>query len=183
MNHWEIILGILFGLVVNEVTDISPWAARKLARWSAYRWTTDPEMAAGYAEEWTAVIDDRPGKLLKLLTAVRFAFGAAGRAAPRAAIQALRSLRDRYLQQKRSTKIVLEVVKHPRPGEAVFYVDEWKPEYARHLNQDGVVVEVKNYRPTNWHKDRLWQKRMIALPENEHGKLKGFMRRLMPRRR
>ncbi|MFJ2081238.1 hypothetical protein ACIOBK_01700 [Micromonospora chokoriensis] len=96
MNHWEIILGILFGLLVNEVTDISPWAARKLAQWSAYRWTTDPEMAAGYAEEWTAVIDDRPGKLLKLLTALRFTLGAAGRAAPRAGRRALRSIRFAY---------------------------------------------------------------------------------------
>ncbi|MEV5767950.1 hypothetical protein AB0L34_25715 [Micromonospora sp. NPDC052213] len=87
MNGWEIILGIVFGLLVNEVTDISPWLARKLTRWSAYRWTTDPDTAAGYAEEWAAVIDDRPGKLLKLLTALRFTIGAASRAAPRAGVR------------------------------------------------------------------------------------------------
>ncbi|BCJ61564.1 hypothetical protein C1I93_09135 [Micromonospora endophytica] len=85
MNRWEIILGIVLGLLVNEVTDISPWIARKLVHWSAYRWTTDPATAAGYAEEWAALIDERPGKLLKLLTATRFTLGAAGRAVPRIA--------------------------------------------------------------------------------------------------
>ncbi|BCL16048.1 hypothetical protein [Micromonospora sagamiensis] len=84
MNRWEIILGIVFGLIVNEITDVSPWLARRLVRWSAYRWTTDPELAAGYAEEWAAVVEERPGKLFKLLTASRFAIGAISRATPRA---------------------------------------------------------------------------------------------------
>ncbi|TDC81353.1 hypothetical protein E1193_15070 [Micromonospora sp. KC606] len=85
VNRWEAVLGVILGLLVNEITDISPWIARRLVRWSAYRWTTDPEIAAGYAEEWEALIDDRPGKLFKLLTAVRFSLGAAGRAAPQLA--------------------------------------------------------------------------------------------------
>ncbi|WP_328653795.1 hypothetical protein OG598_08000 [Micromonospora sp. NBC_00330] len=83
MNRWEIIVGVILGLLVNEMTDLSPWAARRLARWAAYRWATDPEVAAGYAEEWTAIVDERPGKLFKLLTAVQFSLGAARRAAPR----------------------------------------------------------------------------------------------------
>ncbi|MFC0504223.1 hypothetical protein [Micromonospora costi] len=83
MNGWEIIASFVFGLLVNEMTDVSPWAARKLVRWAAYRWTIDPDIAAGYAEEWTAIIDERPGKLLKLMTALRFSTGAAGRALPR----------------------------------------------------------------------------------------------------
>ncbi|NJC13027.1 hypothetical protein F4558_002853 [Micromonospora profundi] len=85
MNHWEIIASFVFGLAVNEMTDLSPWAARRLVRWAAYHWTTDPEIAAGYAEEWTAIVEERPGKLFKLATAVQFAIGAAGRAAPRTA--------------------------------------------------------------------------------------------------
>lgn len=99
MNGWEIVASFAFGLLVNEMTDVSPWAARKLVRWAAYRWTVDPDLAAGYAEEWTAIIDERPGKLLKLLTAVQFSIGAAGRAAPRmlssARDRALRSLAER----------------------------------------------------------------------------------------
>lgn len=93
MNGWEIVASFAFGLLVNEMTDVSPWAARKLVRWAAYRWTTDPDTAAGYAEEWTAIIDERPGKLLKLLTAVQFSIGAAGRAAPRALASAKDAVR------------------------------------------------------------------------------------------
>ncbi|MFG1890371.1 hypothetical protein ACGFIR_21195 [Micromonospora sp. NPDC049051] len=84
MSKWEMTLGIVFGLLVNEITDVSPWLAKKLVRWSAYRWTTDPEAAETYSEEWAAIIEERPGKLLKLLTASKFALGAAGRAVPRA---------------------------------------------------------------------------------------------------
>lgn len=96
MNRWEIILGIVFGLLVNEITDVSPWLARKLVRWSACRWTVNPEIGAAYAEEWAAVIDERPGKLFKLLTALQFALGAAGRAAPRAGMRATRAILLRY---------------------------------------------------------------------------------------
>ncbi|MEU7844720.1 hypothetical protein AB0B39_27585 [Micromonospora sp. NPDC049114] len=85
MNHVEIIASLVFGLAVNEMTDLSPWAARRLVRWAAYRWATDPEIAAGYAEEWTAIVNERPGKLFKLATAIQFSIGAAGKAAPRTA--------------------------------------------------------------------------------------------------
>ncbi|MET7881287.1 hypothetical protein ABZS52_30675 [Micromonospora profundi] len=83
MNGWELVVGVILGLIVNEMTDLSPWAARRLVFWAAYRWTPDTDIAEGYAEEWTAIIDERPGKLLKLLTAVQFSLGAARRAAPR----------------------------------------------------------------------------------------------------
>lgn len=73
MSAWEIVLGVIFGLLVNEATDISPWLARKLVRWAAYRWAPDQETAARYAEEWTAIIEQRPGKLFKLLSALSFA--------------------------------------------------------------------------------------------------------------
>ncbi|MEV7227289.1 hypothetical protein AB0M79_09740 [Polymorphospora sp. NPDC051019] len=81
MNIWELLAGATIGLIFAEFTEICPWAARRLVSWAAYRWTTDPEEAAGYAEEWKAVIDDRPGKLFKLVTAVQFTAGAACRAA------------------------------------------------------------------------------------------------------
>ncbi|SCF19151.1 hypothetical protein [Micromonospora saelicesensis] len=89
MNGWEIVIGVILGLLVNEMTDLSPWAARRLVRWAAYRWTTDPDVAAGYAEEWTAIIEERPGKLLKLLTATQFSVGAARRAVPRTVVAIL----------------------------------------------------------------------------------------------
>lgn len=83
MNGWEIILGLVLSIVIGECTEISPWLARKLVRWAATRWSADAVSAAGYAEEWVALIEMRPGKLLKLFTAAGLAMGAAGRAVPR----------------------------------------------------------------------------------------------------
>ncbi|NIL59780.1 hypothetical protein [Salinispora arenicola] len=107
MSHWELILSITLGLLVNEVTDISPAIARRLVRWSAYRWTTNPEIAARYAEEWTALINARPGKLLKILTGIRFSLGAAGRAAPRFARGRIKATRITILRIKASLTSVL----------------------------------------------------------------------------
>lgn len=74
-----IILAIVVGLLVNELTEFSPWLARQLVRWSASRWAADPEVASAYIEEWTAVIDERPGKLFKLFTAIGFMTGGLAR--------------------------------------------------------------------------------------------------------
>jgi hypothetical protein len=67
-----IVISIILGLIVNECSDVCPWCARKLVRWSAYRRYTDPARAATRAEELSALIDDRPGKLLKLFSALGF---------------------------------------------------------------------------------------------------------------
>jgi hypothetical protein len=83
VTAWGVVLTILLGLMVNEMTDISPWLAHRIVRWAAYRWSPDAEIAAGYAEEWAAIIDERPGRLFKLGTAVGFAGAAAFRTLPR----------------------------------------------------------------------------------------------------
>ncbi|MEU8333405.1 hypothetical protein [Micromonospora sp. NPDC048839] len=165
MNRWEIILGIVLGLVVNEATDISPWAARKLAQWSAYRWTSDPEMAAGYAEEWGALIDDRPGKLLKLLTALRFALGAAGRAAPRAGVRIVRAALayQRYFDYVRSFR---RTAKRVEPADQLFLIlpdtealKAWEPDFrVVDIDRRSFVVEAKN-----WHSP----KGRLILPAEE----------------
>ena len=67
-----ILLGIVAGLFANELCEFSPWCARKLVRWSAFRQYTDRGRAEMRADEWTAVINDRPGNLFKLITAVGF---------------------------------------------------------------------------------------------------------------
>ena len=73
MTTVQVVLGVLSGLAVNEFCDLSPWVARRLVRWSARLRYTDPVRAETRAEELTALIDDRPGKLFKLLTALGFA--------------------------------------------------------------------------------------------------------------
>jgi len=68
-----ILLGIVTGLVANELCEFGPWCARRLVRWSAFRRYPDPGRAEMRAEELTALINDRPGNLFKLITAVCFA--------------------------------------------------------------------------------------------------------------
>jgi hypothetical protein len=83
MTAWGVLSAVALGLAANEFSDLSPWLARRMVLGAARMWAETPEGAAGYAEEWTAVIEERPGKLFKLITALTFFCGAALRAAPR----------------------------------------------------------------------------------------------------
>lgn len=76
MTTGQILLAIITGLAVNECCDVSPWAARKLVRWSARRRYAPPSRAELRAEELAAYIDVRPGRLFKLITALGFAVAA-----------------------------------------------------------------------------------------------------------
>lgn len=71
MSVWlQVVLPVALGFAVNESCDISPWLARKMVRRAAA--IRRPDRAEGLAEEWSAVIEDRPGKLFKLFTALGF---------------------------------------------------------------------------------------------------------------
>jgi hypothetical protein len=118
VTAWGIVVTLALGLVVNEMTDISPWLARRMVRWAAYRWSKDPEIAAGYAEEWAAIIDERPGRLLKLGTAVGFAGGAAFRTMPRR-LAGLRSI-WRRLPRDDKFEFVKSVYSFPLAGVSVY---------------------------------------------------------------
>lgn len=72
MTTLEVVVGIVVGLVVNECCDVSPWLARRLVRWSARRRYRNPRRAEVRAEELVGLIDLRPGKLFKLITALGF---------------------------------------------------------------------------------------------------------------
>lgn len=72
MGSMEIVLAIVLGLVVNEMTDVSPWLGRLLATSSARLRYQNLQRAEIRAEELAAVINDRPGKLLKLGTGLGF---------------------------------------------------------------------------------------------------------------
>lgn len=76
MSTAETIVGIAAGLVVNELCEVSPWAARKIVVWSAHLQYGQVPRAEVRAEEHAALIDARPGKLLKLITALSLAGGA-----------------------------------------------------------------------------------------------------------
>jgi hypothetical protein len=78
-----VVIAVILGLLVNEMCDLSPWLANRLAKWAAHRWTSDPAAGDAYAEEWASVIHERPGKLFKLMTAAGFACAALARAQAR----------------------------------------------------------------------------------------------------
>ncbi|MFJ6252777.1 MULTISPECIES: hypothetical protein [unclassified Streptomyces] len=71
MDTLSYVGGLIVGLVLNEAVDISPWLARRVIRWSARR-VPDAELARDYEEEWTALLSERPGKLLKLIYSLTF---------------------------------------------------------------------------------------------------------------
>jgi hypothetical protein len=77
MTGQEILVGVILGLLINECCEVSPWLARRLVRWSARRRYADPSRAEIRAEELAGLIDSRPGKLFKLVTALGFVLTAA----------------------------------------------------------------------------------------------------------
>lgn len=76
MTTFEVLAGIVLGLAVNECCDVSPWLARRLVRWSGRRRYRNPRRAEIRAEELVCLIDVRPGKLFKLITALGFVVSA-----------------------------------------------------------------------------------------------------------
>lgn len=87
MSIWAILVSLTVGLAVNECCDVAPWCARKLIRWSAIHRYTNHARAEARAEELIALINDRPGNMLKLITALTFAAGAATSSARRSLAQ------------------------------------------------------------------------------------------------
>ncbi len=68
---WE---GVLVLLAASEIPGLSEWLARRLVRWSAHLRYANSPYARDMAEELERVVIDRPVQMLKLLTAVCFAF-------------------------------------------------------------------------------------------------------------
>ncbi|MEU6778573.1 hypothetical protein ABZ912_05170 [Nonomuraea angiospora] len=63
---------LIIGVLVAEGSEVAPWLAKRLVRWSAHIRHLDARRAEVRAEEWAAVIESRPGKLFKLITALLF---------------------------------------------------------------------------------------------------------------
>jgi hypothetical protein len=66
----DVIVAAVAALIVNELTDLSPWTAIRVARWAAGKIYADkPERAEKRAEEWEALISGEsiPTKISKLL--------------------------------------------------------------------------------------------------------------------
>ncbi|RSM42918.1 hypothetical protein DMB66_54000 [Actinoplanes sp. ATCC 53533] len=62
--------GFVAGLVVNELTDVSPWVADRLLEFAALHWITDGAEGQRRYEPWKQSVGRCPGKTLKLVAAV-----------------------------------------------------------------------------------------------------------------
>ncbi|HET8684026.1 MAG TPA: hypothetical protein VFM54_19470 [Micromonosporaceae bacterium] len=67
-----LVLGVVGGVLANDVGDWSSWLARRMMRRAAHLWTSDATITEVYAEEWQAVVNERPGNMLKLLTGLGY---------------------------------------------------------------------------------------------------------------
>jgi hypothetical protein len=74
-----LLLAVIVGLLIAEMADLAPWAARRIVVWAARLWP-DPQRSTELVEEWPALIDDCPGRLTKLFVALNFAMHAVARA-------------------------------------------------------------------------------------------------------
>lgn len=74
MSPIGIALTVIAGLLINELSELCPWLARRLVSWSArLEFQADAVKSAERAEELRAFINDCPGKLFKLIFATHFA--------------------------------------------------------------------------------------------------------------
>jgi hypothetical protein len=64
----NLLIPTALSLAIGEFTEVSPWLARRILRFAARR-LGNPEAAERYEAEWTALLDERPGKLLKVFFA------------------------------------------------------------------------------------------------------------------
>ena len=65
-----LVVTIVVGLAINEMSDLAPATAQRIVKLAARLWSEDAAQQEIYAEEWSAYIEERPGKLYKLGTAL-----------------------------------------------------------------------------------------------------------------
>jgi hypothetical protein len=82
MTQFWIVIGlpIILSLLVNELSDLSPWLARRFVARAAIIWARDDAARSDELRaEWGAIIEDAPGKITKLVVGLRFLVGAVAR--------------------------------------------------------------------------------------------------------
>lgn len=90
-----VVIPVIILLLGNEFCEASPWLARKIVRWSAACRYRDSSRAAERAEELAALINNRPGNLLKVISACCFATSAAVSRLPSASAKLRAGLTNR----------------------------------------------------------------------------------------
>lgn len=70
----EVLLGVAIAMLAAEALDISRWGAERIVVWAAQRWKD--RSGIDHTKEWLDDLKERPGNILKLLSAVWLAMGA-----------------------------------------------------------------------------------------------------------
>ena len=70
----EVLLGAAIAMLAAEALDICRWYAERIVVWAAKRWKE--RNGIDHAEEWLDDLKERPGNILKLISAVWLALGA-----------------------------------------------------------------------------------------------------------
>ncbi|MEV4001933.1 hypothetical protein [Actinomadura sp. NPDC049753] len=99
--------GIAAGLAVAEISALTPALARMIVRRAARSfYADDADLAAQRAEEWQALIQARPGNILKLATAAFFGGGAAALAIARTAGRARQALLQKATREQQNLTLL-----------------------------------------------------------------------------
>lgn len=81
MNWGAALAALAAGVLINEVSDISPWIGQRLARCAATLRYGRCERARTRSEEWCALLEERPGKFFRLMSGLLFFLDSLPRAA------------------------------------------------------------------------------------------------------
>lgn len=117
MTAWGVVLGLALSMLATEMAEVCPWLAEKLVRRAARRRYQNPEQASDRTEEWLAVLDSRPGKLPKLITALWFFGSAAGHSAARTAARVVVVRRSRRGDRTKTKNHAQNAVPAGQPAE------------------------------------------------------------------
>lgn len=73
MDLKTLLIALLMAVIVAEVLGACDWVAKRIVTWSGRRWK-DRE-GVDHTREWLEDLENRPGTILKLITAIWLALG------------------------------------------------------------------------------------------------------------
>ncbi|MFI6509181.1 hypothetical protein ACIBCT_16365 [Streptosporangium sp. NPDC050855] len=118
-------------MLINETCDISPWAARKIVIWSVRLRYGKSQRAEIRAEEHVALINDRPGKLFKLIMSPGFAYGAVSVQARRLARRMIFHLIIGFSEAAKKSDSLKDLASEARQSAAETAVEQFAPSEVR----------------------------------------------------
>lgn len=127
---------VLIPLILAEVGEIGPWTARRLAIWAASTRYGDTERGRTRAEEWPALLDGYPGKLIKLLVGLHFAVTAGTARLVRLVLRRPQPFDppafDEVLDAVKGRRVLIEDEPSPIVARYLFPTERYRGEWRRH---------------------------------------------------